>query len=71
MEPDETAQVKREMARENYRVVFPNPNNGIVMIQFDQQENRKTKNVIVGAQGKVVLRRILEIFQTSTRKKWT
>jgi hypothetical protein len=69
MEPDETAHVKREMAQENEMVVFPNPNNGIFTIQFDQQEKRKTKIEIVDAQGKLVFEESLGKFSGQYKKE--
>ncbi|MFT6502046.1 MAG: hypothetical protein ACJASQ_002171 [Crocinitomicaceae bacterium] len=48
------------MAEENERVVFPNPNNGIFTIQFDQLEKRKPQIEIVDGQGRVVFRPVQE-----------
>ncbi|MFT6982503.1 MAG: hypothetical protein ACJAUD_001270 [Crocinitomicaceae bacterium] len=68
-ESNEAAHVKREMAQENEMVVFPNPNNGIFTIQFDQQEKRKTKIEIVDAQGKLVFEESLGKFSGQYKKE--
>lgn len=57
------------MSNEGDMIVFPNPNEGVFTIQFEQSDKVKTKIEIVDAQGKVVFSDKLGKFSGEYRKE--
>lgn len=64
-------EVKREMiSAEEDMMIFPNPNDGVFTVQFDQTEKLKTKIEITDAQGKVVFSDKLGKFSGTYKKEF-
>lgn len=65
----ETINETERVEAPNSMLTFPNPNNGVFTIQFDQNEKMKTKVEILDAQGKVVFQDKLGKFSGEYKKE--
>ncbi len=67
-ESDANVVVQRELET-NDMMIYPNPNNGVFTIQFDQTEKVKTKVEVIDAQGKAVFADKLGKFSGNYKKE--